>query len=247
MKVRVEDELVELGRMRAPRSLYPRVMAAVGLADSYGRLETALGAAFVAWNRDGVNTLRLGSDEEEFERWFVDEYGRPALKVAELPRNLGRRFDLSRLPAFQQAVLKKALEIPAGEVRPYAWIAREIGHPAAVRAVGTALARNPIPILIPCHRVVRSDGVIGDYGAGGPPNKRKILAFEGVDTSELERLARRRVRYRGSRTTHVYCFPTCRHARAVHAGNVVEFSSDADARAAGYRACKDCRPGALSA
>jgi O-6-methylguanine DNA methyltransferase len=190
--------------------------------------------------------VRLGSDEAEFERWFEDSYGRPVLRAERLPSDLGRRFDLRRLPPFQQAVLRKALEIPAGEVRPYAWIAREIGHPAAVRAVGTALARNPIPILIPCHRVVRSDGVIGEYGAGGPPNKRKILTFEGVDTSELERLARRRVRYRGSRNTHVYCFPTCRHARTIREGNVVEFGSDTEAHAAGYRPCKECRPGALA-
>jgi O-6-methylguanine DNA methyltransferase len=228
-------------------TLYPRVMAAVGLADSYGRLETGLGPAFVAWNKSGVVAVRLGSDEAEFERWFEDEFGRSALAADRLPRDIGHRFDLHRLPPFQQAVLKKALEIPAGQVRPYAWIAREIGHPAAVRAVGTALARNPIPILIPCHRVVRSDGVIGEYGAGGPPNKRKILAFEGVDAEELERLARRRVRYRGSRNTHIYCFPTCRRARTIREPNLVEFGSEYDAHAAGYRPCKECRPAALSA
>src|SRR5207248_9615446 len=122
----LEQELVELGRVRAPNALYPRAMAAVGLADSYGRLETGLGLAFVAWNKDGVVAVRLGSDEAEFERWFEDEYGRPALKASALPRDLGRRFDLHRLPPFQQAVLKKALEIPSGQVRPYAWIAREI-------------------------------------------------------------------------------------------------------------------------
>ena len=73
------------------------------------------------------------------------------------------RYDLDALTEFERAVLAKALEIPAGEVRPYGWIAREIGRPKAVRAVGTALGRNPVPLLIPCHRVVRSDGRIGNY------------------------------------------------------------------------------------
>ena len=89
----------------------------------------------------------------------------------------------------------KALEIPRGEVRPYGWIAAEIGRPKAVRAVGTALGHNPVPLIVPCHRVVRSDGMIGQYSLGGPENKRTILAGEGVDPDELEALARAGVRY----------------------------------------------------
>ena len=65
-------------------------------------------------------------------------------------------------------MLTKTLEIPSGEVRPYGWVAREIGRPKAVRAVGSALGRNPVPVLIPCHRVVRSDGHVGNYGLGVP-------------------------------------------------------------------------------
>ena len=64
---------------------------------------------------------------------------------------------------FERAVLEKALEIPRGEVRPYSWIASEIGRPKAVRAVGSALAHNPVPLVMPCHRVVRADGMIGQY------------------------------------------------------------------------------------
>src|SRR5436305_14663837 len=108
----LEQELVELGQARAPRTLYPRVMAAVGLADSYGALETALGPVFVAWNRHGVSAVRRGTDEAEFERWFEDEFGRPVLHAAELPRDLGHRFDLRSLSPFYRAVLMKALEIP---------------------------------------------------------------------------------------------------------------------------------------
>jgi len=64
-------------------------------------------------------------------------------------------------------------------VRSYAELARRIGAPNAQRAVGSALARNPIPLLVPCHRVVRSDGRLGNYGIGGEAAKRRLLSSEG--------------------------------------------------------------------
>ena len=158
------------------------------------------------------------------------------------PRSLGRRFDLRGLSEFERAVLLKALEIPRGQVRTYAWVAREIGHPSAVRAVGSALRKNPVPVLIPCHRVVRTDGQIGNYALGGSQAKRHILAAEGVDPDWLAAHARAGRRYVGSDTTRVYCFPTCRHARRVQPRHSVSFSSAAAARSAGYRPCKVCRP-----
>jgi O-6-methylguanine DNA methyltransferase len=139
-------------------------------------------------------------------------------------------------------VLQKAREIPRGEVRPYAWIAREIGHPRAVRAVGTALGHNPAPLLIPCHRVVRSDGHLGEYSMGGPEAKRAVLTAEGVDPERLEQLASSGVRYFGSDTTHIFCFPTCRHTHRLMDKHKVTFRSESEARAAGYRPCKVCRP-----
>ena len=156
------------------------------------------------------------------------------------------RFDLRELSEFEQAVLLKALEIPRGEVRPYGWIAREIGRPKAVRAVGTALAHNPVPLLIPCHRVIKSDGHLGRYSMGGDEAKRTILRAEGVDPDAVETLAREGVRYWGSDTTHIYCFPTCRHARQVSDAHRMRFHSAAEAAAAGYRPCKVCRPGAIA-
>ena len=87
--------------------------------------------------------------------------------------------DLGGLTAFGGATLRKTMEIPWGEVRPYSWVAREIGRPRAVRAVGSALGNNPLPFLVPCHRVVRADGHIGEYGAGGPAAKRAMLAHGG--------------------------------------------------------------------
>jgi hypothetical protein len=111
-----------------------------------------------------------------------------------------------------------------------------------VRAVGSALANNPVPLFIPCHRVVRSDGMIGNYGLGGPANKRAILEWEGVNPDEVEDLARSGIRYIGTDTTKIYCFPTCRHARRITAPRRRPFRSEREAAAAGFRPCSVCRP-----
>ncbi|MFQ5682290.1 MAG: methylated-DNA--[protein]-cysteine S-methyltransferase [Candidatus Binatia bacterium] len=85
--------------------------------------------------------------------------------------------DLSDLPPFTQAVLKITAQIPYGEVRSYRWVAARVGKPRASRAVGNALARNPIPLVIPCHRVVRCDGSLGGF-ALGRDWKKKLLMLE---------------------------------------------------------------------
>ena len=138
------------------------------------------------------------------------------------------------LTEFQQHVLAVTASIPPGEVRPYGWVAREMGNDGAVRAVGTALAKNPVPIAIPCHRVVKSDGSIGNY-AFGAPMKHSLLEHEGM--TEFGR-----IRYVGSDTTGIYCYPTCRNARRITDKHRVEFGSPLRATAAGYRPCKVCRP-----
>jgi methylated-DNA-[protein]-cysteine S-methyltransferase len=86
--------------------------------------------------------------------------------------------DLSLVPAFTQRVLRATSRIPYGEVRPYAWVAREVGKPRAARAVGQSLHINPVAPIIPCHRVVASDNTLGGYG-GGPEMKRWLLRLEG--------------------------------------------------------------------
>lgn len=83
------------------------------------------------------------------------------------------------LTAFQWEVLAAALQIPFGETRSYQWIAKQIGRPKAVRAVGQALKRNPYAPMIPCHRVVRSDGKLGGYsGKMNNPRKVRLLTME---------------------------------------------------------------------
>jgi O-6-methylguanine DNA methyltransferase len=250
-------DLKRLGDVKAPMGFADRLLAHVGMTDSYARFDTVLGPVFVAWNPRGISAAARMASPAEFEEWFRKDVGRQLVRVsppadlaskieAQLQGKRRMRFDLRGLTEFEQAVLRKAMEIPRGEVRPYGWIAREIGHPAAVRAVGTALANNPIPYFIPCHRVIRSDGVIGNYGGGGPEAKKAILKLEGVRLAHLQELARSGVRYEGVRSTKVFCFPTCYHAKTAKPHNVVLFHDEAEAHAAGYRPCKHCRPAAVA-
>ena len=84
-----------------------------------------------------------------------------------------------QLTSFQQKVYTVVKQIPLGSVRTYAWVARKVGKPGATRAVGRALNGNPFPIIVPCHRVVRSDGSLGEY-AFGADLKRRLLEIEGA-------------------------------------------------------------------
>lgn len=136
--------------------------------------------------------------------------------------------DLRGVPVFQRDVLDAAAAIPFGIVRPYAWVAGEIGRARAVRAVGTALGTNPLPLLLPCHRVVRADGALGGY-IFGLALKERLLALEH-DTPLLV----------GCTTTRIVCVHGCAAARRMRPDRRVVFASVADARSVGYRACARC-------
>lgn len=89
--------------------------------------------------------------------------------------------DLNHLTDFQRMVLKAVVSVPYGVTRSYGEIAAQIGHTRAARAVGGANAHNPLPMVIPCHRVIAADGSLGGYsGTGGPRTKRRLLSLEGV-------------------------------------------------------------------
>jgi methylated-DNA-[protein]-cysteine S-methyltransferase len=91
------------------------------------------------------------------------------------------KLDLSGSTPFQRRVWKAAMEIPYGQVRSYKWVAEKIGNPSACRAVGRALATNPLPVVIPCHRVIRNDGKPGGFGGsrGNVETKLMMLSLEG--------------------------------------------------------------------
>lgn len=91
--------------------------------------------------------------------------------------NFPDELDLRNSTDFQQEVWRLTASIPYGETRAYGWIANELGRPGSVRAVGQAMARNPLPIIIPCHRVVGSNGALGGY-SGGLEMKRNLLEME---------------------------------------------------------------------
>ena len=245
-------------REKAPASLLPAVLRRTGLSDVYWTIDSPIGPVFVAHTRGGISKIARGNSAAAFEREYERERGRairpaasrPPAAVRSLIGSLKRgdraklRFDLSGLSEFERAVLLKALEIPTGEVRPYSWIAREIGRPEAVRAAGSALAKNPVPLLIPCHRVVRSDGRLGQYSLGGPRVKRALLDIEGARPETLEKLASSGVRYLGSERGRYYCFPTCGGIDSLLRSNRVAFASGREAEAAVYRPCDACRPAA---
>ena len=95
----------------------------------------------------------------------------------------GCKMDWSSLSPFQQKVLKTAMKIPYGSVETYGSLARKIGCPRGSRAVGNALAHNPFPLLIPCHRIIRGDGKPGGFSAGGGVMlKNKLLQMEQLST-----------------------------------------------------------------
>lgn len=257
--IAVARALRGLPRLKAPDSLLPEVLSRVGLAEAYWKVESPIGALYVASGPAGISLVRRTDSAASFEKEFRRRHGRsirpakgrPPRELVRAVRELdsrgrgGIRVDLRGLTEFERAVLEKAREIPSGEVRPYGWVAREIGHPHAVRAAGTALAKNPVPILIPCHRVVRSDGSVGEY-AFGSAAKRTLLEAEGAHPADLERLAASGVRYLGHETNRFFCFPTCGGFEHLTAQNRVRFSTADEALAAGFHPCKDCRPVALA-
>jgi O-6-methylguanine DNA methyltransferase len=233
----------------APATLDDRVFA------RWASAQSRLGEVRVVFTRDGAQFVRLAvaSDVDEFVAAYRSRFARPLRAANRVPAGVepalrgraGSRppLDLSGVTPFERAVLDATRRIPSGQVRPYSWVAREAGHPAAVRAVGTVLARNPLPLLVPCHRVVRSDGEPGGYMFGAE-RKAELLRAEHTDLDELVGLARRGVHYLASDTTGIVCFPTCQDARRITAAHRHGFATVAAAREAGYRPCRTCRPAA---
>jgi len=136
--------------------------------------------------------------------------------------------DLSGLAGFDLSALQVAAAIPYGEVRTYKSIAEQLGSREASRAVGHAMATNPVPIIIPCHRVIKTDGGLGGY-LYGLDVKQELL--------DLERSTPPLV---GCASTRIVCYRGCPHEKRIKEAGRVSFRSLAEAEAGGFRPCLIC-------
>jgi methylated-DNA-[protein]-cysteine S-methyltransferase len=168
---------------------------AEGLLDvGYDLLDSPLGSLLVAATPHGVCRISYDADPEAEAERLARAYGRRVLRapraVDEVRRELdeyfaGRRvafdldLDLAAAPEFTRTVLGELALVPYGEVTTYGSLAARVGSPRAARAVGTVMNRNPIPIVLPCHRVVGSNGSLVGYG-GGLDRKDALLRLEGA-------------------------------------------------------------------
>jgi methylated-DNA-[protein]-cysteine S-methyltransferase len=171
----------------------------------YTRIDSPIGELILAATPEGLREIEFGSQVSESD--FVTRQQERGLEPVRLERienaspevqailrhaaselneyfgGQRARFDVpldwGSMAPFQRAVLEATVSVPFGHVETYAGIARKIGKPGATRAVGNALGRNPIPVIVPCHRVIRSDATIGGY-TGGLGIKYRLLAIEGV-------------------------------------------------------------------
>lgn len=170
--------------------------AAEGLLDvAYTTIDSPFGPLLLAQTQRGL--VRVGLPNQDQDALLVDLAARVSPRVLEAPSELDEvrrelelyfegkldRFDLPldwRLSGgFRQRVLRAINRIPYGQTRSYTEMARKAGNERAVRAAGSACGSNPIPLVVPCHRVLRTGGALGGYG-GGLPMKQALLELEGV-------------------------------------------------------------------
>jgi len=177
---------------------FSRRATADGLIDvAWATLDSPFGELLLAGTDAGLVAVGLREPDAVLERiaakvspCVVRVPGRldqPRRQLDEYFVGKRRRFDLpldwSMSAGFRRLVLHELVDVPYGEVITYAELARRAANPRAVRAVGSAMATNPLPIVVPCHRVLRSGGQLGNYG-GGVEMKRELLALEGALTDD---------------------------------------------------------------
>lgn len=145
----------------------------------YDTFESPLGTLYLLFNGDILKGLSFKKPPGLFRKGKL-----PSLVKNELSEyfkqgleNFSQKIFFSKGTEFERKVWLTLKEIPYGETRTYKWLAQKIGKPNATRAVGQALSRNPIPIILPCHRVIESDGSIGGYSSG-VNIKRRLLEIE---------------------------------------------------------------------
>ena len=245
------DELLAIAHRRMEKKLraLKRPKAAVGLCDSpLGKLLIAVSGACVAL----VHFVESGNSERAIdllrESFDLAKDEVQAARVAQEIRHhlegdlealvSGVDFALVKNP-FQRRVLKSLAKVPAGAVLTYEALAESVGVRSGARAVGNVMATNPLPVYLPCHRVVRAGGAVGEYG-GGVEMKIKLLRAEGFSVDAQQRAIRSPLW--GHRQTRIFCRPECSAARRGRNSHFVMFASSDHARAAGMKPCRICRP-----
>jgi AraC family transcriptional regulator, regulatory protein of adaptative response / methylated-DNA-[protein]-cysteine methyltransferase len=157
---------------------------------SFACFSTPVGTVLVAATDKGVCSVKLGNDAAWLQRLLAEEFSEAEISQKAMPdirkaiiEFISGESSLARVPldirgtVFQRRVWDELRRIPRGETRTYRDIARAVGAPDAVRAVGSACGANPVALVVPCHRAVRTDGGLGGY-AWGLPRKKKLLALE---------------------------------------------------------------------
>ena len=233
-----------LTRIRRPE-------AAVGKVKSpLGDLLVAMTARGIVLNHYFVDDVDLARTIEKvrLELDLVEDLRAVKEVGVEIRRHLAgeanalrQKIDLSLAgTAFQQEVLRKLQDIPRGAVISYQALGAAAGAPRGARAVGNAMHSNPVPIYVPCHRVIAADGRIGGYG-GGAARKLQLLRSEGFALGDQDtRIPSSSVW--GHRETKIYCRANCRTAARVDRTRILFFAESKEARQAGLRPCQVCRP-----
>ena len=201
---KVTDAIYDSG-YSAPSRFYDDARGRMGMTPSAWRdggkgvtirfvvADSAAGSLLVAGTDKGICALNFDDSEEGLRRRFpkadiipddgtIAPWAAKAVELVGTPAAHDLPIDVQGT-AFQERVWQALRQIPLGETRSYADIAAQVGAPGATRAVGTANGANPVAVLVPCHRVIRSDGTLGGY-AGGLERKRKLLEAEGASWKE---------------------------------------------------------------
>ncbi|HEV8583896.1 MAG TPA: methylated-DNA--[protein]-cysteine S-methyltransferase [Methylomirabilota bacterium] len=241
----LESRLADLRQRRVAYRIFPSPLGhilvgrsehGIALVEYLGR-GTTLSASRLG-RVEGVEAVEGGPELERLQRDLLDFIG-------------GRRRDLDwtldwRLARsdFERAVLEATAAIPYGAVASYAGVARRIGKPSAVRAVAQALRWNPLPIVVPCHRVIGTSGRLTGYAGDKLGWKQQLLTVEGIKLRAAERdyrIAREAMYALGEGETE-YCLPSCGSIGTRSLALLTLFASREVAEARGLAPCTSCRP-----
>lgn len=225
---------------------------------SYGIFSSPLGKILIARSELGVSMVRYLESESAGKAYLarlaggemVEDKAAVEATYRELLDYLSARSTRLGWPldlrwagsAFQRRVLAATAQLPYGAVTSYAGIARRIGAPASVRAVAQALRHNPIPIAIPCHRVIGSSGDLTGYAGSKIGLKERLLSLEGVPLGLRAHRIERDHMYARLESETEYCVPTCGALSQTPLAELTLFGSRRFAEAVGLTPCTACRP-----